>query len=174
MTRKRPGFTLIELLVVISIIALLIAMLLPAMKRTKEQGRRTQCASNLKQIGLGYFIYAVEAKGSTPANLTYSYEPYILYHFTGREWYNDGILYRDEYVSTGRVFFCPSNEARTNGDNGFEVNWWLNHEDPSFMGAIRVPTTRRGSAGRHQRTEAPPTDGWTRSARRIRPSTATI
>jgi prepilin-type N-terminal cleavage/methylation domain-containing protein len=55
---KRKGFTLIELLVVIAIIAILMAILMPALKRAREQGQRAVCLSNLKQLGLTWILYA--------------------------------------------------------------------------------------------------------------------
>ena len=56
-TRKKKGFTLIELLVVIAIIAILAAILFPVFARARENARRSSCASNLKQIALGFQQY---------------------------------------------------------------------------------------------------------------------
>src|ERR1043165_1419819 len=58
MRPARPGVTLVELLVVVAIIAVLASMLLPALQRAKEGGKRAKCASNLRQIALANYSYA--------------------------------------------------------------------------------------------------------------------
>src|SRR5688500_19605318 len=64
--RARFGFTLVELLVVIGIIAVLIALLLPALNRARQQAKAVQCQSNLRSIGQGLLIYAGMNKGTLP------------------------------------------------------------------------------------------------------------
>jgi len=65
-SRKSKGFTLIELLVVIGIISILIAMLLPSLKRAREQARFVQCQSNLRQVAMAFFMYANDNKQVGP------------------------------------------------------------------------------------------------------------
>jgi prepilin-type N-terminal cleavage/methylation domain-containing protein len=64
------GFTLIEILVVISIIGVLVALMLPAVQQARESARKSQCANNLKQIGLGLHTYMLSHKSFPPGYIS--------------------------------------------------------------------------------------------------------
>jgi prepilin-type N-terminal cleavage/methylation domain-containing protein len=68
--RPLHGFTLIEILVVVSIIGVLIALMLPAVQKARESARKTQCANNLKQLGLGMHGYLLNHRAFPPGYIS--------------------------------------------------------------------------------------------------------
>jgi prepilin-type N-terminal cleavage/methylation domain-containing protein len=114
----RSGFSLVELLVVMAIIAILAALLLPAVQSVREAANRTSCANNLKQIGLAMQMY-VNDKGALPpsrlenggATWAVLILPYLEQHDLYNQWDLNLSYYQQNAVARERavpIYFCPT------------------------------------------------------------------
>jgi prepilin-type N-terminal cleavage/methylation domain-containing protein/prepilin-type processing-associated H-X9-DG protein len=136
--RKQYGFSLIELLVVIAIIALLTAILMPALQRVKSQAKATVCQSNVKQWGLILRLYADDNEGKLPQSIAGG-------SLTAQEAY--WIVATLSYYQDKKIRLCPSTkivgvtENRSHGGtlaawgpfgSGGSSDWWADFDTGSY------------------------------------------
>jgi len=147
--RRQVGFTLIELLVVIAIIAILAAILFPVFAQARESARAISCLSNMKQLGLGWMMYAQDYDETYP--LSRRQDPQSGYGTDGDDcghFYADPDVHAKHgwrmliypYVKNYGIYRCPSNPAATQlqtnhkacdgcteeGDENFKISYGNN------------------------------------------------
>lgn len=129
---KRKGFTLIELLVVIAIIALLMAILTPALSRAKDQARKVVCTAHMKGLGIALRMYVDDYDGKTydsPNNglwdNAWEGSPIVEDYDAGDQYAYWGIAYHP-YSKNKKIFHCPSHKRV---DDWPEYGWGILFQD---------------------------------------------
>lgn len=149
------AFTLIELLIVMAVIGVLAAMLLPALNRTRDQGHRTVCINNLKQVTAAWHLYADDNEDRTAPNIQYavwslyrtnwvwgvmSYEnvPELPDAFTHEDSANKSLIVKPPrsamgpYIQSPELMHCPAdksyivlNRGKAGRVRSYSMNWFI-------------------------------------------------
>ena len=111
-SRKTTGFTLVELLVVISIIAVLISLLLPALNKARESGMTISCLSKLRQLGIASTMYGNENRGCLPSWSLHSTAganqwAAVLAPYIGKKF-----VWGDPTANRVPIYRCPKDESQ--------------------------------------------------------------
>ena len=174
-TPTLQSFTLIELLVVVAIIALLAAMLLPALQKAKESGRRAICMSNLRQIGVAAMMYSGDYNGYMGWAGELFFDPLAKHQvLVDKGFSRNYTAQADFYVALGyipfttrnsrgnqgsNVLLCPTVSARAPSVDSIYYNSWGNVQcDYFFSDLISKPYynnayTRQNIAGPYRQSE---------------------
>jgi prepilin-type N-terminal cleavage/methylation domain-containing protein/prepilin-type processing-associated H-X9-DG protein len=148
---RRSAFTLVELLVVIGIIAILVAILMPALRRAREQALNVTCMSNLRQIHLGFHFYASDFKQSFPW-------PDRWYDYLGDRLGKPAEFAQTTGLPRRRILECPAEvRSRVEGFDPPTVPLHTDYENDY----VRSSYAMNWSIGRYSYT---PADGGTRKS----------
>jgi prepilin-type N-terminal cleavage/methylation domain-containing protein/prepilin-type processing-associated H-X9-DG protein len=127
------AFTLVELLVVIGIIAVIAAIVFPVLSGAREKARQTECASNLRQLGMASLMYAQDSDGRFPPFRNTNPGPDCDHTggiANGWGYCAPALLHAAlfPYAGESRVWFCPSDPVAGQVSNA----WWVNHRFSSY------------------------------------------
>lgn len=137
MLRKRQSFTLIELLVVIAIIAILAAILLPALNSARERGRSITCVNNLKQIHYFAYQYTQESDGYLLSTLEF---PCRLFPGASKTnwvgYMRETHFNQPAYPNKKDLFYCPNQNEESDITNQYfyGLNSWMNGYEHYYRG----------------------------------------
>ena len=124
---RRRAFTLIELLVVIGIIAILIAILMPALNKGREQARRVRCMSNMRQLSVAWTLYVQNNRGKLPSADTDRKAWDWVKSGDTFDSLKQGVLW--PYVNNWEAYWCPND--RIHYKRTYSMNSWLDGEGPA-------------------------------------------
>jgi prepilin-type N-terminal cleavage/methylation domain-containing protein len=167
-TKRKAGFTLIELLVVIAIIAVLMGILMPALRAVKQQAASINCMANCRTLSTAWFMYAGDNEGRIVPGLMAEYDRWI-----GTPRSEEGALYGSQqvtpvvedadeirgikagllykYVGDAGIYHCPADNMRVSVHDQSKVfttyavpaclNGWAGNENPQIkkLGKIKSP-----------------------------------
>ncbi len=155
------GFTLIELLVVIAIVAILAALLLPAIKSAKDKGMQAHCINNLQQFGIAYSLYTNDYDGwfppggaragehssrkgwiNTPNQISYDANSNVTGGSPSRDDIRQGLLW--PYLKNYEVYQCPGDKNRKIRLFSYSQNAAYQNPDPALVNYVGRSRDRIG------------------------------